>query len=321
MRGQRLSMSTRPIHAVLFVASSLLIISCSSTNSTGGNDAGDAAGGDVASETAGSGGGGAGNDAATEGGRVDAMVDTPGESTDTSSEAGQDASAGDVARIDVADAGAADGGALGTFVTIPATANIWGAGHAAPPDPSGQGAGILPILVALPSGTGRTMTVTNVSGTVDFDGPGTELPGNDADGFVVEGLPPLPPDAGLPMGLGGIAPLVGLPCFVGPCTVRAFFLAAVFLDAGEPADLPPAPYAADPTAAVIDGVALRQTFFVGDGLNGPTAGSGATQTFHIPDGATRLFFGFFDVSGGPGGPIGGYNDNAGRIMATVTVAR
>ncbi len=54
-------------------------------------------------------------------------------------------------------------------------------------------------------------------------------------------------------------------------------------------------------------------FFVGDGLTG--TGSGATQVFHVPAGATRVFFGFADAYqfGNPISPPGYYDDNVGEL--------
>jgi hypothetical protein len=232
---------------------------------------------------------------------------------------------------DASDGGASDGssddgrgpsdasdGGLTVMLTIPATANLFGAGHAVPPDPAGEGPGTLPPMVQLPPGTGRTLTVTNVSGSIDFDGPATDLPGNGADGFSASGLPTAPP--GPAPGWGGIAWVMGPPCVSGACTGHAAFLAGVFLDASEPPDPPPAPYTVDFGATVVDGIALRQALFIGDGLNVSLDGMGVVQRFRVPDGATRLFFGFGDACG-PGGMMGCYDDNTGQILATVTISR
>jgi hypothetical protein len=263
-----------------------------------------------------------------DGGVGDVAADGAGDvkSTDaTTTEGGgdvpisSDADAADAAAAaDAGDASAVvDGSVVSQPVTIPASANLWGAGRVAPPDPSGRGPGVLPILVTLPVGTNRTLKVTNVSGTVDFDGAG-ELPTAGADGIVFTDLPALPADTPDPafMGLAGVKEP---PCPTAPCTARLEFLAAVFLDAAAPADPAPAAHVVDPAATTIDGLMLRQTFFVGDGLAGATAGAGAVQTFRIPDEATRLYFGFFDAYGG--GPIGSYDDNVGRLQATVTIMR
>ena len=54
--------------------------------------------------------------------------------------------------------------------------------------------------------------------------------------------------------------------------------------------------------------ALKQVFFVGDGLTGN--GTGAVQTFVVPPGATRLFLGTSDGSG--------WFNNSGAFSVTVT---
>ena len=56
--------------------------------------------------------------------------------------------------------------------------------------------------------------------------------------------------------------------------------------------------------------ALKQAFFIGDGLSG--TGSGAVQTFVIPAGATRLFLGTSDG-------VGWFN-NSGSFAVTVSAA-
>jgi hypothetical protein len=52
-------------------------------------------------------------------------------------------------------------------VSVPGTSNIFGAGMATPPDPAGGGAGTPPILVNLPTGTGRILTLTSTSGMIN----------------------------------------------------------------------------------------------------------------------------------------------------------
>ncbi len=54
---------------------------------------------------------------------------------------------------------------------------------------------------------------------------------------------------------------------------------------------------------------IGTVFFIGDGLTG--TGSGAIQTFIVPTGATRLYFGFDDAPGF-------YSDNTGSLDVTVT---
>lgn len=72
-------------------------------------------------------------------------------------------------------------------------------------------------------------------------------------------------------------------------------LIGLFLDASQP-DTSPAPSALDfsilGTAFSSLAPALKQVFFIGDGLTG--TGSGSIQNFIIPTGATRLFLGTMD---------------------------
>ena len=54
---------------------------------------------------------------------------------------------------------------------------------------------------------------------------------------------------------------------------------------------------------------LQQAFFIGDGLTGD--GSGTTQTFNVPTGATTLYLGISDACGYNGSPSC-YGDNGAR---------
>jgi hypothetical protein len=53
-----------------------------------------------------------------------------------------------------------------TSLTVPARANIFGAGQAKPPEPGGGGAGVLPPMVPLPPGADRIVTFPSVTGQV-----------------------------------------------------------------------------------------------------------------------------------------------------------
>jgi hypothetical protein len=59
---------------------------------------------------------------------------------------------------------------------------------------------------------------------------------------------------------------------------------------------------------------LQQAFFVGDGLTGD--GTGTTQTFYVPPGATMLYLGISDACGYNGSPSC-YGDNGGFFDITV----
>jgi hypothetical protein len=207
--------------------------------------------------------------------------------------------AGDVDTPDDGARGPADGPptSIVVTVTVPGTADIYGAGHAAIPAALKGTPGVLPTLVELPPGTSRTMTVTDVSGSVDFDAEGS-LPPFGADGTFFTTAPETGPS------IEGIA---------APTTNRAGFLSGVFVGDAEPVNPPPAPYVVEQTASTINGITLGQVVFIGDGLAGVVPGTGEVQMFRVPDGATRLFLALADLAN--------YSDNVGAITATVRVSR
>ncbi|MHC4609696.1 MAG: hypothetical protein ACYS7M_05055 [Planctomycetota bacterium] len=187
------------------------------------------------------------------------------------------------------------GSAARSEVVVPADANLWGAGHAVPPDPGGNGGGTLPIEVALPDGA-AVVRFTSVTGTINFGGGPVNGP------------------EGVDSPCDGIASWDGI---AGPLIERARFLAGVFLDDSEPEDPPPA--ALDQLAGIsFTSVSpeIAQGFFIGDGLTG--TGDGVLQEFHVPTGATRLFLGFFDYGVCWGLP-GWYGDNSGEVQATIAI--
>lgn len=185
-------------------------------------------------------------------------------------------------------------------VDVPGTANIYGAGHLVPPDPGGGGGGVLPTFIALAPAANRTVRFTSVSGDVDY---GPCCPPNGADGVEGSGIVAAP----LWDGLAGT-----------DFSTRARFLVGVFLDDTEPTDPAPERIVFADGAFTELAPGLRQIFFVGDGLTG--TGAGDLQTFHVPDGATRLFLGYQDrYSTSPNVP-GWYGDNSGSISVTVEQA-
>lgn len=58
---------------------------------------------------------------------------------------------------------------------------------------------------------------------------------------------------------------------------------------------------------------LQQAFFIGDGRTGDA--TGATQTFYVPTGATKLYLGLTDACGYSGGPSC-FGDNSGTFTVT-----
>jgi hypothetical protein len=180
-------------------------------------------------------------------------------------------------------------------LAVDGQSNIFGAGHAVAPNPGGGGAGILPPSYTLPSGTGRILTFSSITGIVSC-GPGS----NGADGGpYASGNTDI-------LSYGGISGIIN--------NDATMFLVGVFLNDDEPID--PAPARLDFTGNMnlnIISPELAQAFFIGDGLTG--TGSGAIQQFEVPTGATRLFLGFEDAYefGDPTSDAGWYHDNWGSL--------
>jgi len=90
-------------------------------------------------------------------------------------------------------------------------------------------------------------------------------------------------------------------------------LVGVFLDASQP-DSSPTPASLDFSASGVGtdfttlSPALKQAFFIGDGLTG--TGTGSVQNFVVPAGATRLFLGTSDGFG--------WFNNSGTFAVTVS---
>jgi ELWxxDGT repeat protein len=185
--------------------------------------------------------------------------------------------------------------AAGT-IGVDGKANIFGAGHSAPP---GAGPGILPTGIDLPAGQNRSMQFS-VTGQVSFDitQPDTR-PYYDSDGR---------PEASYLYSTGGIS---------GIRADTYGFLVGVFLGPDEPAD--PAPPTLDfRSASNFTQLTplLNQTFFIGDALTSNAAGD--QQSFLVPSGATRLYLGFADTYDPDTNTITGppqyYDDNGGQLQ-------
>jgi hypothetical protein len=194
-------------------------------------------------------------------------------------------------------------------------------------------------------GVGRVLRFTHVSGTVsynDVDAPAQYLgeyngPDGGADLFADANFPSnflttssprglISPSEGSPTTFyldmdpfGGIS---GMKLFEStPADRRVMFLAGVFLTDLSPAAQ--APPSLDFSSTAIGrsfttlSPLLQQTFYIGDGLTGQ--GSGSTQSFLVPDDATRLFLGILDGAYFVGGPDY-YNNNVGSFAVQGTVA-
>jgi len=189
--------------------------------------------------------------------------------------------------------------AQSTTLIVDAKANIFGAGHQTPPAPAGGGSGILPVEYDL-SPHASTITFSDVTGLVS---PRLDMgyAGPDGDGGGSHtNIDPY----------GGISGIVHQD--------SALFLTGVFLDEQEPSGTAPPrlDFTGQDSFPELS-PALRQTFFIGDGLTG--TGGGQAQQFHVPQGATRLFLGFSDALAFRG-PPGHYGDNLGSLNVTVAQA-
>ncbi len=184
---------------------------------------------------------------------------------------------------------------LSATIHVPATSDLWKLASKSPAQN-----GTFPPGINLPAGIGRVLSFSSVTGTVSL-GPGFSA---DPDG---QGTPTRSMDVSAVGGISGIIDNGS----------NGFALIGVFTANNIPTSQPP------PTQ---DNTNIRgntnfsplldQTFFVGDGKTG--TGTGATQQFHIPNGATRLYLGFPDA-GNFRGPPGAYSDNTGSLTAILNI--
>ena len=178
--------------------------------------------------------------------------------------------------------------ATAVTLNVPATANIFGAGRAAPPTGPG-GAGTSPPGYVLPSGELRVLTFSSVSGRVTCCNTQSPAVYNGPEGRA---------DFSTRLdGVGGIS---------GVQSSRAMFLAGVFL--GE---RPPSGSTATRTGT--HAPAIGQVFYIGTGHS-----AGKQVEFEVPDGATRLFLGIADGYSFVGQPSY-YGDNAGSFAVAFAV--
>ena len=189
------------------------------------------------------------------------------------------------------------GRATALLYTVPATANIFSAGLSTPIEPSGGGAGTLPVSIAVTPGQNAfqfsasgSITENNLFGV--YHGPDGRSGGFGEQVYAYGGISGITLDQNTP-------------------------LAGVFLTDFAPGATAPPSLDFSSGGLGMDFLTLTpvigQVFFIGDGQ---TSGS-VTQTFITPSGATRLFLGIPDTVGGLGYP-GGYGDNAGSFNVTVT---
>jgi hypothetical protein len=97
---------------------------------------------------------------------------------------------------------------------------------------------------------------------------------------------------------------------------EAGYLVGVFLGPGGPSGAAPSNLdftTGSGTSFTSLDPSLDQVFFIGDGLTG--SGTGSTQEFVVPTGATELYLGISDAGGYNGSP-GAYGDNDGQYDVT-----
>ena len=198
-------------------------------------------------------------------------------------------------------------------VTVLSTDNLSGAGNSnTTPNPGGGSGGTAASSYALTAGSGRTLTFQSVSGDISLSHPHVRtLP----DGIQADGSAPF----GLSLNVSSFGGVSGIALDRG-----SGFLAGVFLDAGYPSSAPASLTfvnsmgSASGTNVGFTMLAplIGQIFFIGDGRTGN--GSGATQTFNVPNGATRLFLGIVDAGSYSGAPAQ-FQDNDGQFNASFQV--
>lgn len=184
-------------------------------------------------------------------------------------------------------------------IDIPATSDIFAADLASVPAFDGGG-GTLPPSVAVAPGAVITVSA---SGSIDCGGGAPSGPDGSTGGGTVS-----------IQSYGGIS---GADIPGGP--ICGLALAGVFTGTTPPAD--PAPVRLNfasgaGTSFTSLSPALNQTFFIGDGLTG--TGTGTTQTFVVPQGATTLWLGYQDGQSYTS-PPGYYGDDTGSVSVIFTV--
>ena len=165
---------------------------------------------------------------------------------------------------------------------------------------SGPGA-TTPVSLDLGTGTGRSVTISDVAGGFSF-GAGTMTTGPDGSDLFAGAGTAIDPTDGL---AGLVARSNGM-------------LVGVFLDGHEHDAGHVAPATLD-FRSIGEGFAslapaIDQPFFIGDGVDA----AGAAQAFLVPDAARTLVLGVIDGTGFHDTP-GAYADNSGSVTAHVAV--
>ena len=181
-------------------------------------------------------------------------------------------------------------GELGRPMTVPAEANIFGAGYKQPPAPGGGGPGVLPPVWRLREAAHRIVSFRRVTGRVT---PIVGMAGE--NGSAGDGVGPTDVTS-----FGGISGIVH--------RRNGMFLVGVFLTDDPPAGAAP-PRLSFTRRERFDSLSPRiaQTFLVGNGKG---------RSYRVPARATRVFLGFADGYLYVGHP-GWYGNNDGELSVTV----
>jgi len=241
-------------------------------------------------------------------------------------------------------------------LSVDSRSDIYASGLSSPSGTSPHGSGIIPPSISLPLGTGRVVTFNSVTGSVSYNDVDAPDPyrgqyngpdggavwfadANFPNNFLTTSSPAglIPPAETLPgaprpspytapsttfyVAMDPYASISGMTLFeLAPANRRAMYLSGVFLTDAAPSGAAPASLDFSSTALGRNfsslAPELQQTFYIGDGLTGE--GSGAVQSFLVPDAATRLFLGFVDGAYFVGGPDF-YDNNVGSFAVTAVV--
>lgn len=165
---------------------------------------------------------------------------------------------------------------------------------------AGAAGGTVPSFVTITPGTSYLTFSVSSGNTVTLNSGGNY---NDADGVGAN------PAVSTETGSGSIS---------GMSAPGGGYVTGVFIGPGGPSG--PAPASLDFTTGTGTSFSslspeLDQVFFIGDGLTGD--GTGATQMFYVPTGATELYLGISDACFYSGGPSC-YGDNSGSFTVAST---
>ena len=240
-------------------------------------------------------------------------------------------------------------------LSVPATSDIFSAGHDAVPV-TPNGGGTLPPAVVLSGGTGRQIQFTSVTGLVSlnidaatpdvyrgqYNGPDggavfwqdTKAGNPWPNAYTTDGSQPglLPPSekdtaTSFYLDMQAYNGISGMLLFEPtPADRRVMFLTGVFTTAAGPDGTAPPRLDFSSTSTSVPGgrsftelsPLVDQLFYVGDGLTGE--GVGSLQTFNVPDEATHLYLGLIDGSRFIHGPdFYGNNDGSFAVQGVVVV--